>query len=75
MGVGSRSHVTKPYYVVIKYYNPLAKDGEVKMTTCIPNRHSLDWVVGNNWDYHYNRILEVYPINSKIGLLFNQPLI
>ena len=74
MSVASRSHVIKPYFVEITYYNPLAKKGEVKMKTRIPKEHSLDWTIGNNWEYHIERVMKVYPCDKFTHKLFNQKL-
>lgn len=74
MEVASRSHVVNPYYAEIIYYNPHAKDGEVKMKTRIPYQHSLDWTVGSNWEYHLPRVSKVYQEGKMTNKLFNQKL-
>lgn len=74
MAVASRSHVIAPYYVLILEYNANAKDGEIKMITEIPGKHSLQMVVGSNWEYHYPRMTKVGTLQTHAHLLLNQDL-
>lgn len=61
-------HTTKPYYVLIK---TVAKDFIV---TTIPEEHTLEIKVGENWDYHIARMTIVGPIEKYRHLLYNQEL-
>lgn len=70
MDVASRSHVSQPYYVEVLEYNPYAKDGEVKMVTNIPGKHSCKMIVGSNWEYHLPR-MTVVGMKEKYGHLLN----
>lgn len=71
----SPGYYTKnPYYVEVVYYNPTAKEGQVKMTTNIPGHHKLDMRIGNNWEYHYRRMTIVGDKSKHEHQLRNQDL-
>lgn len=74
MAVGPRSHVTKPYYVQVMFYNPKAKFLDTIMITDIPGQHRLDMFVGKNWEYHKPRMTIVGTVETHGHLLHNQPL-
>lgn len=56
MNPTSRSHVKTPYYVEVVYYDENAIKGQTKMITSIPGHHRCDMIVGNNWEYHLQRM-------------------
>jgi hypothetical protein len=76
MNVASRSHVKRPYFVRIDFYNENATNaGETKMITSIPNEHSCKMTVNSNWEYHEPR-MEIVGDEKEFGhLLYNQKLI
>ena len=73
MAVASRSHVRHPYYVLVTYYNENAIIGEIKMTTTIPGEHSLNMIVGSNWEYHRPR-MTIMGTNATHGYLLKNQL-
>lgn len=76
MGVGSRSHMKQPYYVLVVSYNKDAKEnGEILMTTKIPNAGTMSVILGNNEQYQLPRMTKVGTYNTHKHLLENQPLI
>lgn len=75
MAVASRTHVIKPYYVEVLFYNEYAKEGEIKMTTNIPGEHECNMKVGNNWEYHYPRMTIMGTKETHGHLLNNQTLL
>src|SRR4051812_27118504 len=67
-------HTTKPYYVHVDKVYPNAKDGEIIMETSIPQKHSCEMRVGNNWGYHHGRMTIMGDRKTFGHLLINQPL-
>ena len=67
-GVASRSHVKKPYYVIIKSV------GNDFIETSVPGRHSLKIALGSpEWKYHIPRMKFVSDYSEdKSVLLYNQ---
>lgn len=73
MNVGSRSHVTQPYYVLITFYDEKANmKGQLKMITTIPEQHSCRMIIGENWEYHLERMELMGDMASFGHLLYNQ---
>ncbi len=68
MNVASRSHVTKPYYVIIE------EVGKNYIITNIPNEHSLIISKDTNWDYQVPRMDYVGCDEESKKLLYNQDL-
>lgn len=66
MAVGSRSHVTEPYYVIIKYV------GEDYIVTYIPGKQSVRISFDNNWEYHIPRMTYIGNDEYSVKLLYNQ---
>ncbi len=72
VAVGIRSHVTKPYYVLVEW----GGGGEFGFRTSIPGAMKRDWVGkgGNAYDYHKNRCKKVGTLKTHGHLLYNQEL-
>jgi hypothetical protein len=68
MAVASRSHVKKPYYVIIN------DTGRGFIETYIPGQHSLKIQHGVNWDYHIRRMTFVGSDHLSRALALNQSL-
>lgn len=69
MAVASRSHVTKPYYVII------ISTGPDFIATYIPHRDSFRIKYPSpEWDYHIPRMTYVKTSNENDPLLHNQKL-
>lgn len=69
MAVASRSHVTKPYYVII------LTTGPNHIATYIPGQHSLRInYPSDEWDYHIPRMTYVKTSDENDILLHHQKL-
>lgn len=67
MAVTSRSHVKKPYYVIIKKVTPWS------ITTDIPGYHSLEIPYGSEmWKYHIPRMKYIGSNKKSKQLIYNQ---
>lgn len=68
-----RSHEKQPYYAMVKFYDSNAvKKGELRCVTTIPNKHDVYMSIGNNWEYHNQRMKIVGDIVEFGHLLYNQ---
>lgn len=68
------SKVTEPYYVQVLFYDPNAAPGEVILKTDLPGEHSLEMIVGSNWEYHKRRMKVIGHPTIHRYLLKNQSL-
>lgn len=67
------SHEKEPYYALIKFYDSNAVlKGQIRCTTTIPGRRTLQMQIGINWEYHWERMQIVGDIAEFGYLLYNQ---
>ncbi len=70
MNVASRSHVKKPYYVVI------INIGNDFIKTYIPERHALEIRYPSfEWNYHINRMQLIGTFENDWKLLYDQKIL